>query len=137
MPAVPSVDHCGACRRREDENGWGAVRLQANGFTVGQRPAPHLFEIVGAADFRSKKVHDDIARVDQHPVALPPALDRNAGSAREHFLEVLGQRQHLTNRAAAGDHKVVGDRRLAGKVDRDNLLRLSAFERLKDQIEDF
>ena len=53
----------------------------------------------------------------------------------EHFVEVLRQREHLTRRAAAGNHHVVGNRRFAGKVDRDDLLRFAVLERLYDETE--
>ena len=82
MPAAPSAGRCAACRWREGESGSAGPGLLANRFAVGQKLAPHLFEIVVGADFRPEQVHDDIARIDQHPVALRLALDRDAGAAR-------------------------------------------------------
>jgi hypothetical protein len=43
---------------------WMAAGLKAEGFAVGQGPAPHFFEIVVAADFGPEEVHDDVACVD-------------------------------------------------------------------------
>jgi hypothetical protein len=51
--------------------------LLANCFAVGERLAPKLFEIVVGADLGPEQVHDHIARIDQHPVALRLALDRD------------------------------------------------------------
>src|SRR2546426_1110824 len=47
------------------------------GLAIRQCRAPHLFEIVIASDVRPEDVHDDIAGVDQHPIALALALDRD------------------------------------------------------------
>src|SRR5262249_36951765 len=101
---------------------------------VGQGTTPHFFKIVIAADFGPEEVHDDVARIDQHPIALRLPLDRYPGSARERLFEMLGQRQYLARRAAARDDHMVGDRRLAGKVDRDDLLRLAILESLKNEL---
>ena len=47
------------------------------------RPArPHLLEIVEGANFRPEDVDDDVACVDQHPVAVRHALDAHAADAR-------------------------------------------------------
>jgi hypothetical protein len=42
---------------------------------------PHLFKIVEVADLGTKDVNDDIARVDQYPIAIRNALDPR-GNAR-------------------------------------------------------
>jgi hypothetical protein len=49
----------------------------ADCFAVGERLAPKLFEIVIGANLGAEQMHDHIARIDQHPVALRLALDRD------------------------------------------------------------
>ena len=54
-----------------------------------QAGAPHLFEIVVGPDLRPEDVDDHVAGIDQHPIALALALDRDA--AGQILLQMLGQ----------------------------------------------
>src|SRR5579859_1872283 len=47
---------------------------------------PHLFEIVEFPNFRTEDVDDDVARVDQHPVAIGHAFDTRANAS---FVQIL------------------------------------------------
>ncbi|TMJ44735.1 MAG: hypothetical protein E6G90_16660 [Alphaproteobacteria bacterium] len=82
-------------------------------------------------------MHDHVARVDQHPVTLGLALHRDPHPSRQRLLEMLGQSQHLPGRTAAGDHHLIGDRRLASELDGDDVLGLAVLERLQDEFEQF
>ena len=64
----------------------------------------------------------------QSPCVLPSIEMR---ARRERLFEMLGQGQHLPGRAAARDHHLVGDRRLAGEIDRDDVLGLAVLEGLR------
>ena len=78
-------------------------------------------------------MNDDIAGVDQHPIALALALDRDPAGNR--LFEVIGQRRYLPRRPAARDDHVIGNRRLAGEIDRDDVLRLAVLETVDDAAE--
>jgi hypothetical protein len=80
-------------------------------------------------------MHDDIADIDQHPVAGRQAFD--LGLAVAGFLEraddVIGQGADMAVRAARRDDEGVGDRGLALQVDADDILRLVVIELIDDQ----
>jgi hypothetical protein len=63
--------------------------LLQNRFDVRQIRTPHFFEIVIGADFRPEEMDDDIAGVEQHPIALALALDGEP--ARDRLFQVVGQ----------------------------------------------
>ena len=69
---------------------------------------------------------DDVARIDQNPVAVRQALD--LGAAQTLFLQraqkVVGERAHVAVRAARGHDHAVGHGRLAPQVDQDDVLGL-------------
>src|SRR5205814_2851415 len=68
--------------------------------------APELFQVVVAAHRRVHDVHDDVAEVDQHPLAVPAALDAVDARADllHRFLHARGERVHLPVGVAARDH---------------------------------
>ena len=72
---------------KEAETDEGCPELLPNRFAVGQGLAPHLFEIVIGPDFWPEQVHDDIARVDQHPVAMRNTLDPRAHAGLVQILD--------------------------------------------------
>jgi hypothetical protein len=104
---------------------------------VGQPFPPHLFEIVVRSDLGPKQMHDHVARIDQHPVTLGCACHRDPHPLRQRLFEMLGQCQHLAGRTASGDHHLIGDRRLAGELDGDDVLGLAVVESLQDELEEF
>ena len=75
--------------------------------------APHAFEIVIGAHLGAEHVHDDIARIHQHPIAGARAVHGTRAIAG--FLqaagEMLGDRGDMPRRAAGRDHQRVGQRR--------------------------
>jgi hypothetical protein len=83
-------------------------------------------------------VDDDIAAVDEHPVALVGTLDPDALQALGFQLldDVLGHGLDVAAGKAAGDDHVVGHRALAGEVDDDGIRCLVVVERFFDEFED-
>ena len=80
---------------------------------------------------------DDVAAVDQHPVAGGGALDpdlRDAGGLELH-LQMLGHGAQLPRGAAGGDDHEVGDAGFTGEVDGDHIFGLVVVERFLDQAE--
>jgi hypothetical protein len=99
---------------------------------------PHFFEPVLGADFGPEQVHDDVAAVDQHPIALVGTLDADAfeAFAFQLFDDVLGHGLDVAARKAAGDDHVVGDRAFAGEVDDDRVGGFVVIERFGDEFKD-
>ncbi len=87
---------------------------------------PHAFEVVVLSHFGPKHMHDDIAGIDQNPVALTRAVHRPRAIAR--FLQaprqMLGNRGDMTRRTPGRDHDRVTERRAAGEVDGRDVLGL-------------
>ncbi|OJU56427.1 MAG: hypothetical protein BGO00_11360 [Alphaproteobacteria bacterium 62-8] len=79
-------------------------------------------------------MHDDIARIDQNPVALLQAIDR--ASAVTGFLQaprqMFGGGGDMARRTAGGDDQRIGQRRAAFKIDRDDVFRLVVVQRFED-----
>ncbi len=92
--------------------------------------APHLLEIVEAANLGPEDVHQHVARIDQHPVAGWHALDPGvAVSPILHFLdEFVGDRADMPLRSARRDDHRVGERGLPDEIDGDRLLGLHLVE---------
>jgi hypothetical protein len=114
--------------REETKTDRPCPGLLPNRFAVGQGFTPHLFEIVVGADLGPEQMHDHIAGVDQHPIRICLPFDRDPDTAGKGLFETFGQGQHLPGRAAARDDHVVGDCRLAGQVDRNDVFGLTVFE---------
>ena len=87
--------------------------------------------------FGTEQMHDDVAAVYQHPIALIGALDADALQTFgfEFFDEVFGHRLDVTGRGAAGDDHVVGDRRAAGEFDDDRIGRFVVVQGFFDELE--
>jgi len=87
--------------------------------------------------FGTEQMHDDVAAVDQDPIALIGALDADALQTFgfEFFDEVFGHRLDVTGRGAAGDDHVVGDRRAAGEFDDDRIGRFVVVQGFFDEFE--
>lgn len=107
------------------------VRLQ--GRRQGDRP--HLFQVVTLADLGSEDVDDDIAQIDQDPVALDLTFDADGPAAfvPQGSQQPVGKRQHLPWRGAAGNDHPVCDVGFAGQVDIDDILGLAVFKRARDK----
>ncbi len=99
------------------------------------RRRPHLLEIVEGADFGAEHVDDDVAGVDQYPVAMGHAFDprvRHTGLG-EVFQHAIGDRADMPVRPARGHYHAVRDRRFAGEIDGDGVLGLHVVEAGEDQ----
>src|SRR6185503_13447347 len=98
---------------------------------------PHLFKIVEGPNFRPEDMHDDVAGVDQHPVALPHALDTDAGTTRVFQVldQVVGDSADMTLRPAAGHDHVIANRGFSGEIDNDAVLGFHVFETGEDGAE--
>src|ERR687888_2789287 len=84
--------------------------------------APDFLQVVEVAHRRVHDVHDDVAQIDQHPLAVRFALDAvDARAVFAHFLlHVVGERLHLPSGVAARDDDTFEHRGHArGVVDQD------------------
>jgi len=81
-------------------------------------------------------MHDDVARIDQHPVAHGLALGAHllSGFPRDALDQMLGDGGHLAGGPARGDDEEIGDRGFAGQVDGDDVFRLVVVQRFQDQL---
>lgn len=81
-------------------------------------------------------MNDEIAGVDQHPVAGGKSLDPGSPVAGvlEGAQDVVGDGADMPVRAAGSDDKGVGDGTLASKVDEDDVLGLLVVEAFEDQV---
>ena len=84
-PRARARDPASTGRRRRSRCAWHSASRQ-HGYSspagcLRPRARPHLFEIVEGAHFRPEDVDDDVAGVDQHPVAMRHALDANVADA--------------------------------------------------------
>ena len=98
---------------------------------------PQSFEIVEFAHLGSEHVHDHIAGIDQHPVAIGQALDMDVLDAvfLQGFRDVFRDRADVPVGTAGGDDHVVGKGGLAAKVDGDRFFRLHIVEAGEDDIQ--
>src|SRR6185369_6128975 len=97
--------------------------------------APELFQVVVAAHGRMHDVHDDVAEVDQHPLAVAPAFDAEDLGAEllELRLHMGGERVHLAIGVAAGDHNAFEMRGLLCHVEDEDVASLDVLERIHDR----
>jgi hypothetical protein len=74
----------------------------------------------------------EVAGIDQHPLAMPQAFDRNllAAGFFEAVGEALGERHHLPLRAAGGDQHEISDIGFTLEIDGGDIFRLAVFEQL-------
>src|SRR5437588_8431813 len=70
---------------------------------------PQSFQIVEFADLGSEYVHDHVAGIDQHPIAVRQALDVDFDSGfLETFGDVFRDRADVPVGPARGEYEVVG-----------------------------
>lgn len=97
----------------------------------GRGVAPEFFELIEIPDFGAEKVHQDVAGIDQDPVAMLLSFDRDAFHTG--FLEprdeVLSHRADMPTGAAGCDDHPVGDSGLATQVNGDDVDCLIVVER--------
>src|SRR5262249_57447586 len=83
------------------------------------RRRPHLLEIVESTNFRPENMYNDVAGVEQHPVALPHAFDTNTGTTRlfNIFDQVIGNSTDMALRSPAPHHHLISARRFSLQTD--------------------
>ena len=111
------------------------MSVSAGGNRRGVAEGPHALEIVEAADLGAEEVHDHVGRVDQHPVGLGQPFEphRTVAFALDPLGELLRHGRDLASRSTRGDDHVVGNARLAGERDRDDVLRLILVQLVEHQ----
>src|SRR5271169_5642099 len=102
-----------------------------------RRCRPHLFEIVEVSHFRPEHVHDHVAGVDQHPIALPQAFDTDAGNGGTLQIldQVFGDSGHMDVRAPGGHDHVIAYRGFAEEIDGDAVLGFHVGQTREDDAE--
>jgi len=78
---------------------------------------------------------NDVAGIDQHPVAVLLAFDADAFQAGlvEALNSAVRDRCDMAVRASAGHNHGIGDRGLAGEIDGDGVLAFISSRRAEDQ----
>lgn len=95
---------------------------------------PHLLQIIEGADLGPENMDDDIARIDEHPVAMRRALDaRRKTGLVEVLHDPVGDRSDMTIRSAGGHDHVVGDGGLAAKIQSEGVLGLHVIKAREDE----
>src|SRR5579872_2959360 len=112
-------------------------RLSASACRVRAGCRPHLFQIVEFAHFGAEDVDNDVAGVDQHPVALPHAFDADiAHAGRLDVLDdIVSNRADMTLRPAGCHDHVIADRGFICEIDGDAVLGLHVFQTQEDDAE--
>src|SRR5690606_646670 len=95
-----------------------------------------LLDVVEGPHLGAEQVDDDVAGVDQHPVAMRQALDAGAAVALllQHPERVVGHGADMPMRTARGDDQPVCDGALAFEIDEYDVLRLVVVETGQDQV---
>jgi len=75
-------------------------------------------------------MHDNITRIDEHPIALRHALDPQIAEALrlEPLDELIGNGRDMAVRAAGGDDHLIGESALAVEIDRCDVFGLGVIE---------
>jgi hypothetical protein len=99
--------------------------------------SPQSLEIVEFANLGSEDVHDHVAGIDQHPIAVGQALDMEAfdSGLLEAFGHIFRNRTDVPVYPAGGDDHVIGKCRFAAKVDGDRFFRLHIVQAAEDHIQ--
>ena len=91
---------------------------------------PEFLEVVETPHLGAKQVDNDIARINENPIALRNSLDAKMAEARRLQLldELIGDGGHMPVRPAIGYHHLIGKGSLAVQIDGGDLLRLGIVE---------
>ena len=91
---------------------------------------PQLLKIIETSDLGSEDMHDHLAGIDQHPIAMRHALDpKIALAGRLELLDkVVGDGAHMPVGPAGSDHHAVGNGGLPLKIDGDDIFGLRVIE---------
>ena len=84
-----------------------------------RRIAPDFFQLIKLPDLGLEQIDDDIAGVDQHPVAIAQPLDRDRGEALgfQGFAEMLCHGGDVALRGARRNNHIIGKIGFTGKID--------------------
>lgn len=98
------------------------------------RLAPHSLQRVESTDFRPEQVHNDIARVEQHPVAILFAFQGNPfqSGALHLFAQMFRHGSDLPPRCSRRNDHVIGQRGLARKLDGNDVFGFIVLQRRGD-----
>lgn len=82
-------------------------------------------------------MNDDVALVDQHPIALLQAFDAQMpiAGALERLINLFSQRRYVTIRPTGRNHHIIGDGRFAMQRNGDDLLALGRIQRGKNDLQ--
>lgn len=96
--------------------------------------APQFFKLVELAHFRPEQMDNDIAGIDQYPVAAGPPFDLSAAQSNipKHSKKMIGHRADLTSRSSGRDHHIIRNAGFSGEIDNDDIRCLIFFEQLLD-----
>ena len=129
-----------ACARRANYHAHQPIRIGLNCLArlrCRWPLSPQPLEIVELADFRPEHVHDHVAGVDQHPVAVGQTFDVKilVTGFLQRLHDVFRNRADVPVGPARGDDHVVGKCGFAAKVDGDRFFRLHIVEAGEDHIQ--
>lgn len=99
--------------------------------------APEPLDIVETARVGLESVHDDIACINQHPLAGAHAFDLRRAEAAvfQRLHNPFGDRTDMPIRSSGRDHHVIGERRFSGKIDGQDILGLGVVQRRQNDPE--
>ena len=117
------------------------MRMDLEGGALGLRhlDGPHFFQIIELTNFLAKQVYDNIAHVDQRPIAFVHALDLAPAQAKLLDLAQLMVRHgaHMPVRTARGDDQIVRNGGFTVQVDDNQIFRLVVVERTIHECQQF
>lgn len=88
------------------------------------------------ADIRTEYVHDGVTSIEKDPVAQRGSLDfrRRKTCIATGSYDPIGDGAHMHARTAGGDDHSIGERRLALKLDRDDVFRLCVLKSFNNDL---
>ena len=91
---------------------------------------PDFLEIVETANLWSEQVDDNIAQIDQHPIRVwkPFEFRRLSGLLFDFLRQMIGDRTHMTRRAARSDDHDISKRGFFRQVDNGEVFGFIIFQ---------
>lgn len=99
---------------------------------------PHFLEIIELTDFRPENMDDDIAGIDQHPIAALQAFDFRCNTTKilKDLEQMIGDGSDMRIGTAGGDDHGIGDRGFSMQIDGDNILGFGILEARQNRPHD-
>jgi hypothetical protein len=101
----------------------------------GHGHGPHFFEVIEIPRFGAEDVHDNVAQIDENPIAGITPLD--AQDVVPGFLQgidqAVGKRDDLTVRLTAANDHTICKGCFSDKVDIDHVVCLAVFQNARDE----